>query len=593
MSLTDTERDQLAAPRRLEELPPPPFDFAGPPDERIAKADLPVVDLVPDTLEEAEPSFLVQARELAASSGDSPMARSRLAQAAMAVGKRDEATKLALESLKLSEKNPDSPATFAAARILMANELFEEAEQALRTLAPSGPLTVLYATLAAQRDDLDTAFSRLNDESSIDAWDLRGWIALRNRHFDQAVRFYRRAMRKGDPSPVLLTNLGLAHAALGSPDKAIAETRQALARGPIQRQRVAFNLIAFLFSTGNFEDGFRELRRLQTDYPTDIEPVFAEAHWALAVGDAERAERRLRHARTSLWAYATEIQQAELLANLTYLRRYQGAISSAQAANEVVAQMCKIGWKSTRLVSMIPILLDRYSDFRRFAEVRGEVSRANPGMTFHALDFHAAVLGDRLKEASKVALAWERDALFAPEAASSALFTLTQIEDRFEDAIKLGQAALKRMPAATVVANNLAYSLALVGKPEQAKRLLPPEEDGSLYHLATGGLIAAARGDLAEALRLYDQAEEVAKRDGAISSPWLVRLHRRLISVVAPDVDPRAVCLAVELPADWNDHPSLVQCLRMLKRRHAPLDEITIEGGSAMASDSIQPLSRK
>lgn len=589
MSLTDTERDQLAAPRRLEELPPPPFDFAGPSGRHLTDDELPVVDLVPDTLEEAEPSFLVHARALAAGSSDSPMACSRLAQAAMAVGNRDEAAKLALKSLKLSQKTADDPAIFSAARILMANGLFDEAEAALQSLTPSGSSTVLYATLAAQRGDLDTAFSRLDDDPSVDAWDLRGWIALRNRHFDQAVRFYRRAMREGDPSPALLTNLGLAHAALGAPGKAIAETRQALALGPIQRQRVAFNLIAFLFASGNSEQGFIELRKLQSDFPNDIEPVFADAHWALAVGDTERAERRLRHARTSLWAFASEIQQAELLANLAYLRRYRGKTASAKATNEVIAQMRKIEWKSTRLVSMIPVLLDRYSDLGRFEKVQAEVSQAHPGTKFYALDFHAAVLQDRLEDASEIALAWQRDALFAPEAASAALFTLTQVGDRFEEASKLGLAALKRMPAAVVVANNTAYSLALSGKPDQAKRLLPREEDGTLYHLATRGLVWAIKGDLDEALRLYDQAEQAAERDGAMSSPLLVGLHRRLIAVVAPDVEPHLVCKPLELPADWDDHPSIVQCLRMLKRQGASLDHIAVEGSEAALPELIQP----
>lgn len=580
MSLTDTEKDQLAAPSRLEELPPPPFDFAGTPGAP-REEELPVIDLVPDTLEEAEPSFLIHARKLVATSSDSAMARSRLAQAAMAVGKRAEAGKHALKALDLAKKNADNPAVFSAARILMANGEFEPAEQALQSLSPSGgPLTVLYATLAAQRGDLDTAFSRLDDDPSVDAWDLRGWIALRNRHFDQAVRFYRQAMRKREPSPALLTNLGLAHAALGAPKKAIAETRRALALGPVQRQRVAFNLIAFLFASGHSEYGFQELKRLQGEYPNDIEPVFAEAHWALAVGDSDRAERRLRNARTSLWAHADEVQQAELLANLAYLQRYRGELSPAKAADEVIAQMRKIKWQSTRVVSMVPFLLDRYSDLHRLEKVYAEISEAHPDQSFYPLDIHVAVLQDRLQDAKELSLKWASDALFAAEAASLAVFMLTQIDDdRFDESAELGLAALKRMPAASVLANNTAYSLTFAGKPDQAKRLLSPEEDGNLYHVATRGLIAATQGDIEEAVRLYDHAEQLAQHNGAKTSPLLVRLHRRLIAIVAQDADPALVLQPVDLPSDWNDHPSIVQCLRMLKRRGAPLEGVTVAEG--------------
>ena len=340
---------------------------------------------------------------------------------------------------------------------------FEEAEEALEALSLSGPLTVLYAALAGLRGELDTAFNRLENERSIDAWELRGWLALKSRHFDQAIRFYRRALDAGGPSPALLTNLGLAHAALGAPAKAISETRQALAVGAVQQQRVAFNLISFLFATGDADQGFEELRGIQDRYPRDIEPVFAEAHFALAVGDAERAKRRLRRARTHLWGFATEVQQAELLANLAYLQHYTGAMQARQAADTIISQMRKIDWKSTRVVSMLPVLLHRYSDLPRLSRVREEVGNAHPDMRFYDVDFHVAVLQDDLIDAREITMAWEQEALFAPEAAAAVLFVLTQIEDRYAEATKIGLQALKRMPAAVLVANNAAYSLVLCG----------------------------------------------------------------------------------------------------------------------------------
>ncbi len=587
MSLTDTEKDQLAGPQRLEELPPPPFDFADP--ERSGEK-LPVVDIVPDSLE-MEPSFLINARALAAASNDSAMARSRLAQAEMAFGVPDEASRHAQEALELASAEGDDSAVFSATRTLMATGAYARAEEMLKNFAKPGPLSMLFATLAARRGDLDAAFDRLGDDASIDAWELRGWIALQQSHFDQAIRFYRRAMREGDPGPSLFANLGFAHAVLGAPEKAITETKRALALGPLQRQRAALNLVAFLFSVGAFDEGFRELRRLQEEFPTDIELIFAEAHWALAGGDAERAERRLRHARTSLWEFASEVQRAELLANRAYLRHYQGEISPGEAADEVIAQMQRTEWKSTRLVPMIPVLLNRYSEAPRLTKVRNEVARAHPAQKFRVLDLHLAILRDELEEATRQALHWTDEAPFTPEASSWAIFMLTQVEDRFEEAIRVGKKALRRMPAAVVVANNTAYSLTLAGKIDEAKRLLRPEEDGAMFDLATLGLVWAVKGDIAEANRLYDRAEAVAERDGPVSAPLLVNLHRRLIAVVALDANPVIVSKPVDLPQDWDDFPSLVQCLRMLERRGAPLDEITVEGVGPL-SDSIEPRKR-
>jgi Flp pilus assembly protein TadD len=579
MSLTETEKNQLAGPRRLEELPPPPFGFAdleGNAQDEPAQA-LPVVDIVPDSLEIPEPSFLVSAKLLASSFNESAMARSRLAQAEIAAGNKDEAARHAIEALELPDADTDASATFAAVRTLAATGAYTQAEEMLDKLAKPGPLALLHATLAARRGDLDAAFERLGDDESPDAWELRGWISLQQSHFDQAIRFYRKAMRATDPGPTLLANLGLAHASLGAPEKAITETRQALARGPLQHRRVALNLIAYLFSIGASDEGFRELRKLQEEYPKDIELVFAEAHWALAVGESDRAGRRLRYARSSLWDFATELQKAELLANRAYLDYYTSKISTKEAADQVIAQMQKTEWKSTRLVSMIPILLNQYSDADRLAKVREEVSNAHPTQKFRVLDLHLAVLRDDIDEALRQALKWTKEALFSPEASSWAIFLLTQVEDRFEEASRIGRCALRRMPAAVVVANNTAYSLALAGRADEAKVLLRREEDGEMLHLATQGLIQAVRGNIDEANRLYDRAEEEAtSRNGVASASVLVNLHRRLIGVVAPETDPSRIAKPVELPADWDDHPPYVLCLRMLKRQNAPLQGITV-----------------
>lgn len=585
MSLTETEKDLLAGPQRLEELPPPQFDYI---EADRGEEELPVVDIVPDSIEMPEPSFLVNARALANTSRDSAMARSRLAQAEMAFGAREEASRHALEALELSSAEGDDSAVFSAVRTLMGAGDNKKAEEVLEKFVKPGSLSMLYATLAAQRGDLDAAFERLADDSSIDALELRGWIALQQSHFDQAIRFYRRALNAADPGPSLLANLGVAHAALGAPQKAIAETKQALALGPFQRQRVALNLIAFLFATGASDEGFHELRKLQDEFPTDIELVFAEAHWSLAVGDPERAEKRLRYARSSLWDFADEVQQAELLANRAYLRHYRNEISPRDAAKEVISQMKHTGWKSTRLVAMLPTLLNRYSDLTALTRVRDEVSHAHPEQRFRVLDIHLALLRDELEEAARQALHWTDEALFTPEASTWAIFLLTQVEDRFEEAIKIGKKALRRMPAAVVVANNTAYSLALAGEVDQARRLLRPEEDGAMFDLATRGLISAAKGDIREANRLYDRAEKVAKETGTASEPLLVNLHRRLIAVVAPEADRSLVSKPIDLPRDWDDHPSLVQCLRMLKRRGAPLQAITIEADGDLP-DLIAP----
>lgn len=584
MALALDEKDQLAGPSRLETVSPPLFDPKDSKPLTRSDASVPVVDLVPDSLLEPEPSFLRQARALATENDFSAMAHARLAQAAMAAGEQDQAVEMARRALLAAKEETgeggttDESAVFSAARTLMACGLLEEAEEALLGLELGGPALVLSASLAAQRGELDVAFQRLDDDQSVDAWDLRGWIALSECHFDQAIRFYRRAMRKGGPSPALLANMGLAHAAVGAQEQAITETRQALALGPAQKQRVVFNLVAYLVANGRSEDAMHQLRCLQDEFPEDIEPAFAEAHWRLAIGDAERAERRLRTARDTLRDGASEVQRAELAANLSYLAWYRNSKSRADAAKEVLQQLRGIEWKSPRLGAMVPVLLCRYSELPRLREASAALARANPGHRFYSVEIQKAILSDEMGAATKLAVEWAEREIFAPEAVMAATFMLIDVEDRFDQAADLGTRALRRMPAAYYLENNIAYALALSGQPERARRVIGLGDDSSLYHLATKGLITAWMGDVAAGLRMYDQAEDRARLSGLSEAAAFVALSRRLVGLVPAETRGFQLDKPVLLPPDWANNPYYVMRLRMLKRRGASLANISVEG---------------
>jgi tetratricopeptide (TPR) repeat protein len=588
MTLVIDEKDQLAAPDRLETVSPPLFDFTQA-DEATGRSSAPVVDLVPDSLEGFEPSFLVQARELAKVNEGSAMAQARLAQAAMAAGEHHLAVEAAREALKQARltERPDEPAVFSAARTLMACGELEEAERTLCGLSPTGPSLVLAATLAARRGDLDGAFKRLGDDQSVDAWDLRGWIALREGYFDQAIRLYRRAAQAGGPSPVVLANLGLAHAALGSQERAISETRQALALRPAERRRIALNLVAYLVANGHADEAMQELRALQDDFPDDIELVFAEAHWRLAIGDPERAERRLRKARETLLGSATEVQQAELVANLAYLRWYCGTQSRADVANEVLRRLRGVGWKSHRLGAMIPVLLCRYSEKDRLNETGRAIAAANPGTRLYSIDVQRAVLEDRIAKATQLAVEWADNAIFAPEAAMTATFMLIDVEDRFDDAVKLGSDAIKRMPAVSGLINNVAYALVLAGQADRAHHLLRPVREDALHLRATRGLIAAWRGDVEAGLRMYDEAEAQAVDEDLPDSAKFVAINRRLVGTIPHDTSGYEIDKPIVLPKGWDDNPYYVWRLRMLRRRGASLEDISVEEGGPFSPDDL------
>ena len=59
-----------------------------------------------------------------------------------------------------------------------------------------------------------------------------------------------------------------------------------------------------------------------------------------------------------------------------------------------------------------------------------------------------------------------------PNAATLATYLVADLEGNFAQAAEIGLRGLDRAPSHMVLINNTAYSLALAGRPEQAKKLL-------------------------------------------------------------------------------------------------------------------------
>lgn len=561
MTLTLETRQQLVAPRRLRSMPP---SFVGPPTHELPtglpfeRADLP-------------PSFVTNARALVERHPSSPTALARLAQAEQAAGNLQEAVAAARATLAQATEHPDLSAELGAITVLVASGSTAEAEQELARFAPEGPLAVVYAELAAERNGFEEALDRLEGENSAEAWTLRGWVKLKQGDYRGAIHSFRRAMRESGPTPAVLTNIGLAHAALGERKRAIVETRQALALVPSRMNRVAFNLASYYMAGGDYQEALAVIRSRQDASPRDIEPLFAEARVHLAVGEFERARRPLRRARTSLWAYLGDRERAELNANLIFVDWHLDGISTRQAAGKVVRELQRIDYSSLPIAEMLTVLLPNFSDLDLFRKVLARVRQAHPRESLRGLEVHRAVLERRFHDATELAVQWANECIFDSVPAVIASYLLCDVAGDFPRAVEIGQAALRRTPANSLLSNNVAYALALSGRPTEAKRWMPPQD--TPHHIATRALVALRAGRRDEARAGYEASFTEAKDSNASGLPALVLLHAHMaFADFAPEVEPPAsVKEGTELPEGWDDDPRFAITLMMLEKRDIPL----------------------
>lgn len=558
----DSQEEQLAAPKRMEALRP-----------SLMVQREPIVRLAQPLEQEAGPDdfHLRQARQLTERNPTSPAAWARLAQAELISGNCDAAIGAALASLK-SMETADGGAALAAAVVLVACDRAEAAENALQSVDVAqqdrslSSVRTFRATLAAQRGDYKQALRLAAGIDTPESWSLQGWIKLRGRDYPAAIKCYRRALRAGNPDPEVLTNIGYAHAALGQRERAIRDTRYALSLRPANRSRVGLNLVTYYATEGDYDDALKVIRSLQEEAPRNLDLWFAQAHLHLSFGDPEAAQRTLRRIRTGLWAHLSVPQQAELTANLAFVGWRLGKQTQKEAAREILGVLKQVDFSTPRLAEMLPPLLDRFSDAKALRETLVRVRQANPDSPTHYLDVHLAVLERRFDDATSTSVAWVKAEPLSSAAAVAATYLLTNVAGAPDAAVDIGLASLRRMPAADMLANNVAYALALAGRADEAVSLVP--EDHSAQCAATSGLIALCLGDHERAISSYRAAFDRARKTGDPCLEALVVLHAKMavhrFGGGLAEVDlglPELV-----FSGEWYDQPRFEISVRMLKR---------------------------
>ena len=103
---------------------------------------------------------------------------------------------------------------------------------------------------------------------------------------------------------------------------------------------------------------------------------------------------------------------------------------------------------------------------------------------------------------------------------------LLTVNQSFEEAVRIGRAAMGRHPCDTTLANNVAYAFAMLGRANDARRVLPTSDRPMLK--ATAALIDIAAGAISEGIAGYEEAAVLAEQDGERVLAALIRLHLAL-----------------------------------------------------------------
>ncbi len=516
-----------------------------------------------------ESDFVRGAQRFALKHSASAAAAARLAQAELASGNRTAAVIAAKRALDLMKKAPDGAGALAVVQVLVGCERFDLAERAIKGITEPTVQAIVRARLLIERGDLSAALEILDGIDTVEGLTARGWLLLETGRFADAVRVLRRALRKGGPTPPLLTNLGYAHAALGARRKAIAETMQAQVLAPAS-ELIGFNLAAYFIADGDEERALAEIVRLREHHPTHLKLTIAEADVHLRADEAERAHRILRRARTStLWATAPADELAELTASLTFVEWRLGQRSIADARQKVVAELARTGYKNLDITALLPALMRTRADADELARVVERIRAANPGVELGSLDTHLALLRCDFLRATEYAVAWSEEDIFNSHAAAAAVYLLVDVCGDFERAIAIGRVALRRAGHTDPLVNNVAYALSLSGHLAEARALLPTDSGESVFLTATSALVDVLTGDLERGVAGYDRAIELAKRAARTDPdlPAYVLLNKQLALVRAGVCD--AEELRGELPPEWEERPHFVLFRQMAARECA------------------------
>jgi tetratricopeptide (TPR) repeat protein len=496
--------------------------------------------------------IVLQARDLAERYPRSPAVLARLAHAELQAGGKEEALDSARRSLDSQVEDIDMPAFVAAVQVLLALGERDEAEEAMER----GPLwhpavAALYIQVARDPAKMRRVLDELGDRSSAISRAVLGWVHIRFGEYAAAIHELRISLAES-PDPASFINLGYAYAALGSHAKAIRATQSALKLSEVNRT-ASFNLTAYYVATDELTKATAEMQRLRQFYPDELNIAFALASISLEQGDARAALDLLRRARTSRAArIATPMEQAELSSNIAFLEFRLGTKDRKATARHIHRQLVATSHGSIGIARLLSRMLTRHSEASLLEAVYEALRRVHQPETLYDIEARLAMLRGDYDHAIDAATSWWACDPFSQQAPTLVTYLYSEVRGDYEKTVEVGIDALKRFPKASVLANNVSFALAMLGRVSEARAFLPKASSATCVR-ATAGFIELMAGRTDLGLSLYRDAAKLAEERGDREGAALVRYRLRLLTALEEGVE------AGDLPqpeAEYQDDPS-------------------------------------
>lgn len=482
---------------------------------------------VVDTADNDDPvdsyAVLESARALADQYPESAVALARLAQSEISYGHRVSAKEAALRSLDHAGGEEYGPIA-ASLRILTELGEGERAYGLVHTW--NLPPSMLATVLAVAQTEVEIAENSLSGAEDTISKSVLGWIRLKQNDFSRAIASLRSAARSRNAPSSVYVNLGYAYAGIGSWERAIRVTRRALELNPDDRIAIT-NLAGFLVAVSRSEDALRVLREFN-DIHRDLSTIRRQVDVELQIThDKVAAKKKLLDIRrVQSWRDASELEIAELEADIAMLQRELGEISRREAIDELTTLVQRTNYESEWIGRLVSSLLMDPSDAPLLSEIVDRMSITDERKL--PLSTRLAQLSGRFDAAIELARQWVHAFPFDPGAPTELTYMLCDYTGDYEGAILAGREGLKRGPTFLPLINNLAYALASSGRTKEAKRVLVVTKEYPAS-LATRGLIELMEGRREDGDALYEMAAAVASAEDPeledlIRSRWLIAL---------------------------------------------------------------------
>jgi Flp pilus assembly protein TadD len=509
---------QLAAPTGSTTLPPASLRLVCQP-----------VEPLPWAIDGAHRAagWLLQARHLVELHPDSATAYARLANAELIAGDESEALSAAQSALELTARVPDSSATLAALQVALACRAVELIESHAGRVDPGSLAEVLFAQAAIIRSDYKAAVERLASTTDSVGLAMRGWTQLQLHNYQAAVRDLRASLRLAGPSAELLANLGYAYGALGARKKAVSTTLQARVLAPTS-ETVVFNLVSYLVHEGQYDAALRELARFASVHPSDPRIALARADVLTSRGDIDGALKELRRTHGETRWKASPTARAEFAANIAFLEWKVGKTQRVAAIEAIRKELLRCDYKSLGIARMLASLFSKASEASQLETVYEGLAKEYPASRLRGIRCKIEFLKQNFSSALDAAESWLEEEPFNVDAATLLTYLLSDFANEFGRAADVGRVVLRRVPAAWMLANNIAYALAMDGRLEEAAEVLPRQVD-SPFIIATDALIKFLSGDAESGTSGYQQAANLAKESGDSGLAALVGLRAYIL----------------------------------------------------------------